>query len=106
MSPDDSKNITECSGLLAIPDHLSDRNAAIRMQCLPKEGHEAVEAKEQRSRALKSSIRPVALGLDAQLSSAFLKSGFQTPALHEIPDDLFYCLGRIRGKERFWGTLA
>ncbi len=76
------------------------------MQCLPKEGHEAVEAKEQRSRALNSSIRPVALGLDAQVSSAFLTSGFQTPALHAIPDDLFCGLGRIRGKERLWGTLA
>src|SRR5579884_44173 len=57
MSPDDSKHITQGSHLLTILDRLSDRNAAIRMQCLPKEGHEAVEAKEQRSRALNSSSR-------------------------------------------------
>jgi hypothetical protein len=51
------------------PRRLCDGNAAIRIQCPPKEGHEAVEAKEQGSRALNSLIRPLTLGFDAQMSS-------------------------------------
>jgi hypothetical protein len=56
MPPDDSENGTYGGGVLAIPGRLSDRNLSIRMQCLPKECHEAVEAKEQRSGALNGQI--------------------------------------------------
>ncbi len=51
-------------------------------------------------------LRPLALGFDSQMSSAFLKSGFQAPAFHEILDDLFCRLGGISGKERFGRMLA
>jgi hypothetical protein len=51
---------------------LCDRNAAVRMQC-PR--HPSVTrhktAKEQGSRTVNSSIRPLALGFDPQMSAAF-----------------------------------
>ena len=41
MSPDASEHITESGDVLAIPGGLSDRNAPIGIQGLPKEYHEA-----------------------------------------------------------------
>ena len=32
----------------------------------------------------------------------FLKGHFQTPALHEVADDLFYRLSEVGGKDGFW----
>src|SRR5947209_13415472 len=76
------------------------------MQCLPKESDEAVEAKEQRSRAPGGEIRPLALRLDAQMSTTLLKGHFQTRARNFVADDLFCWLGGISGKDGFGGTLA
>ena len=56
MLPDKSEHIPKSGGVLAIPGRLRDRNLPIRVHRLPKEGHETVEAKEQRSRALDGSI--------------------------------------------------
>src|SRR5438270_8465355 len=46
------------------------------------------------------------LHLDAQMSTTLLKSHFQAPALHEIPDDLFCCLDRVGRKQGFRRMLA
>ena len=56
MSSEDGEHVTKGSGLLAIPGGLSDRNVPIRVQRLPKECHEAVEAKEQRRRAFNGQV--------------------------------------------------
>src|SRR5258707_4636865 len=106
MPPDEREHGTYGGGVLAIPGRLSDRDLPIRVQRLPKEGHQTVEAKEQRSRALNGLIRPLALRLDAQMGAPLLKSHFQTPALHEVADDLFCCLGEVGGKDGFGGTLV
>ena len=79
---DESEHGTYGGGLLAIPGGLRHWNVPIRMQGLPQEGHETVETKEQRSRALDSSIRPLALCLDPQMGASLLKGHLQTPALH------------------------
>jgi len=82
MSPGESEHGTYGGGVLAIAGRLRDRNLPIRVQRLPKEGHQTVETKEQRSRALNGSIRPLALRLDAHMGATLLKSHFQTPAFH------------------------
>jgi len=48
MLHDGSKHVTKRSGLFPIPGRVSDRNAAIRMHCLPTERHETGEAEEER----------------------------------------------------------
>src|SRR5258708_23732576 len=106
MSPDGSEHVTKGGGVLAIPGRLSNRKLPIRVQRLPKEGHQTVEAKEERSRALDGWIRPLALRLDAQMSATLLKRHLQTPALHEIADDLFCRLGGVGGKDGLGRTLA
>lgn len=67
----------------------------------PKEGHQTVEPEEEWSRTLNRLIRPLPLGLDPPLGAAFLKGGFQTPALHKITHDFFSRLRLVGGKERF-----
>src|SRR6266481_789644 len=106
MPPDKSEQVTKGGGLLAILGGLRHWNVPIRMQGLPKEGHETIETKEQRSRALDSSIRPLALCLDTQMGTSLLQGHLQTPALHEIADDLFCRLGRVGGKHGLGGTLT
>jgi hypothetical protein len=62
---------------------------------LAKERHKTGEAKQERCRAKSGLIRPLALRLDAQMSTILLKSYFQTPALHQTFDKtwdgLFLC---------------
>src|SRR2546421_7382884 len=106
MPPDESEHVTKGGGLLAIPSGLRHWNLSIRMQGLPEEGHETVETKEQRSRALNSPIRPLALCLDAQMGASLLKGHLQSPALHEIADDLFCWLSGVGGKNGLGGTLT
>src|SRR4051794_36352158 len=106
MVPDKSEHVTEGGSLLTIPGGLSDRNLPIRAQRLPKEGHKAVEAEEQGSRALNRSICPLALCLNAQVSTTFLKGHFQTPALHKVADDLFCRLSGVDGKDGFRRAFA
>jgi hypothetical protein len=76
MPPDKSEHIPKSGSLFAIPGRLRDRNLPIRVQRLPKECHETVEAKEEWSRALEGSIGPLALRLDAQVGTTLLKGHF------------------------------
>src|SRR6516165_9172680 len=96
----------ESGGLLPIPGSLSNRDVSIPVQCSPKECHQAGKAKEQRCRAFDGSIRPLALRLETQMGTTFFKRHFETPALHEVADDLFCRLGGIGGKDGFGRTLA
>lgn len=106
LAPDESEHITERGGTLAIPGRLSDRKRPIWVQRLSNERHQTGEAKEERSRALDGTIRPVALRFDASMGASFLKGHFQTPALHEVLADLFCWLGGIGAQDGLWGTLA
>jgi hypothetical protein len=103
MTASTSRKVAVC---LRYQADTRERNTAIRVQRPPKECHEAVKAKEQRSRAPGGAIRPLALRLNAQMSTPLLKGHFQTPALHKVSDKLFCCLGGIGGKDSFGGTLA
>src|SRR5437879_2924564 len=76
MSPDKGEHVTKGSGVLVILGRLSDRDLPIRVQRPPKERHEAIEAKEQRSRAFNGSVRPLTLRLDAQMGATLLKGHF------------------------------
>src|SRR5690349_10479632 len=101
MLPDESKPIPKGGNLLAIPAGLSNRNLSIRMQCLPKERDQAIQPKEQRRGPFDSQVRPLTLRLDAHMGTPFLKRHLQTPALHEVSDELFCHLDEVGGKDGF-----
>ena len=63
---------------------------------MSKECYQTVEAKKQRSCALNRQIRPLALRLNPQLSTTFLKGTLLAPSLHKIHDNLLCCLRLIR----------
>jgi hypothetical protein len=106
MPPDESKHLSKGGSLLAIPACLSNWNLPIRMQRLSKERDQAIQPKEQRGSPLDSQIRPVTLRLDAQMGAPFLKRHLQTPAFHEVSDELFCRLDEVGGTDGFGRTLA
>ena len=73
---------------------------------MPKEGDETVEAKEQRSRALDSQVRPLALCLDAKWACPSSKVTSRLQRFMRIADDLFCRLGGVGGKDGLGGTLT
>ena len=66
---------------------------------MPKERHKTTEAEQKRGDVLSDQIRPFPWGLGPQLGMALLQGHFQTPALHEVPDDLLIRLVLIGWKE-------
>ena len=79
--------------MFVIPSRLRNRNTSIGMKRTPKEHNQAVETEEHGRCAVDGQIRPLALGLDAQIGPALLESRFQAPAFHERAHDL---LGGLR----------
>jgi hypothetical protein len=75
------------------------------MKHAPKEGDQAVEAEEHGRRAVDGQVGPLALGFDAQVGSALLKSRFQAPAFHKPSHDLLGAQPLVCRKQRFWGPL-
>jgi len=82
---------------LVIPSRLLDLQAARPLHLDSRQGHQAVQAEQERSTPLNGQIGPLALGFDAQMGTALLKGGFQRPAMHKRRHDRF-------GRERLIGT--
>src|SRR5262249_38151019 len=98
MPSHQGQDIAKGGRLFVIPSSLLKWKASLWSQRMPKERHQAVEPQEQRCRPFNGQVRPLTLRLDAQMRPAFLECGFQTPALHEIADDLLSRLRRVGGK--------
>jgi len=95
MPPHDCQDITKRRCLCVIPGSVLKRKLSIGMERMPKERHEAVQAKQQRRGSLTRQIRPLPLRLNASVGMTFLEGGFQTPPLHDIEDHLLSCLAVI-----------
>jgi len=63
----------------AIPGSLTNRKGLLTQQLLRKNGHKRKESQQGRSRARNRQIRPLALGLDAQMSTHLMKGDFNRP---------------------------
>src|SRR5258708_455969 len=72
----------------AIPGGLTNGKGVFTQQLLRKNGHERKECQQGRSGAQNRQIRPLALGLDAQMSTNFMKGDFNCPAQDKPLDDL------------------
>src|SRR5260221_2215605 len=101
MPPHQCQDSAEGSRLLTIPSSLLEGELTIGNQRVSKERHQTLEPQEQRSRPFDRPIRPLPLRLQASMCAPFLTGGCQTPALHEIADDLFGGLGLVSGKQGF-----
>src|SRR2546421_9270787 len=72
----------------AIPSRLTNGKGVFPQQLLRKNGHERKECQQGGSGAQNGQIRPLALGLDAQMSTNLVKGDFNCPAQDKPLDDL------------------
>src|SRR5437660_2309766 len=82
----------ECIGKgrqgFAIPSRLSNRKRVAIQQLMSKDGNARKECQQGRSRAQNRQIGPLALRLDAQMSTNLMKGDFNCPAQDKPLHDL------------------
>jgi hypothetical protein len=87
MLPDNSQDIDErCVGF-GVPSGPLDRDLPIGMEGLGQQCDHRVQAEQARGGARDRAIRPLPLGFNAEMGSAFLKGGFDGPAFNECLHD-------------------
>jgi len=91
---------------LAIPGVLPDRDLAFLGMRVSQQSHQREEAQQSRCGAGDSPIGPLALGLDAQVVSDFMKSDFELPAHHEPLQNLFWLFGQVSAQQSLRFELA
>ncbi len=110
MLANESKRIRKGGQGFAIPGRLSNGKRLLTQQLLSKNGHERKECQQGRSGAHNRQIRPLALGLDAQMSTNLMKGDFNSPTqdkpLHDL-ESLCILIGTQQGHglvPAFWIT--
>ena len=88
MLTNERKRIGKGRQGFAIPGGLTNGKRVFTQQLLRKNGHERKESQQGRSGAQNRQIRPLALGLDAQMSTNLMKGDFNCPAQDKPLDDL------------------
>src|SRR5260370_11634878 len=88
MLTNERKRIGKGRQGFAIPGGLTNGKRVFTQQLLRKNGHERKECQQGRSGAQNRQIRPLALGLDAQMSTHLMKGDFNCPAQDKPLDDL------------------
>src|SRR5260370_15271066 len=73
---------------------------------MSKNGHERKEFQQGRSGAHNRQIGPLALGLDAQMSTHLMKSDFDRPAQNKPLDDVGSLCILIGAKQGHWLILS
>ena len=91
---------------LAIPGILPDRDLAFLGMRIGQQSHQREQAQQGRCGASDGPIRPLALGLHAEMVSDFMKSDFQLPAHHEPFQDLFRFFVQVRAQQGLRFELA
>src|SRR2546421_2678592 len=106
MLTNESERIGKGRQGFAIPSRLSNRKRLAIQQVMSKDGHERKESQQGRSGAQNGHIRPLALGLDAQMSTHFMKGDFDRPAQDKPLHDLGSLSILIGAKQGHWLILA
>src|SRR5436305_9561288 len=106
MLTNESERIGKGRQGFAIPGRLSNRKRLAIQQVMSKDGHERKECQQGRSGAQNSQIRPLALRLDSQMITHFMKGDFDRPAQDKPRDDLGSLCILIGAKQGHWLILA
>ena len=72
----------------AIPGRLTNGKGVLTQELMSKNGHQRKECQQGGGGAQDRQIRPLALGLDAQMSTNLVKGDFHCPAQDKPLDDL------------------
>src|SRR2546426_10285269 len=106
MLAHEGKRIGKGGQGFAIPGRLSNRKRLAIQQLMSKNGDERKECQQGRSGAHNRQIRPLALGLDAQMSTHLMKSDFDRPAQNKPLDDVGRLCILIGAKQGQWLRLS
>src|SRR5215212_5791425 len=88
LPPDSGKSVGEGRARLAVPSVDTDGRAGATVEACRKQGHDREQREQAGRRAGNRPIRPLALGLDAEMVAHFAEGDFHLPALDEPADDL------------------
>ena len=100
------QGIAEGCLLLDIPSTLSHCQATIQIQVMGQQCHDRIQAQQTRRGPFNRQVRPLALGLKAQVGAAFLERGLDAPALDETRHHITCLVTRTRREIRPWRVLG
>ena len=106
MLANESKRIRKGGQGFAIPGGLSNGKRLLTQQLMSKNGHERKESQQGGSGAQDRQIRPLALGLDAQMSTHLMKGDFDRPAQDKPLHDLDSFRVLVGAKQGHWFILS
>jgi len=106
MLTNESERIGKGRQGFAIPGRLSNRKRLAIQQVMSKDGNARKESQQGRSGAQNSQIRPLALGLDAQMITHLMKGDFDRPAQDKPLHDLGSLCILIGAKQGHWLILS
>ena len=94
-----SQRIRKGRQLLRIPGGLLDRQSLPSGMAVGQQSNDGKQCQQGRRDAQDRQVRPLSLGLHAQLSTHFMKSDFDLPASYKPLDDLLGRNGKISAKQ-------
>jgi hypothetical protein len=81
MVTDSGQHLCTRRGIFGVPSRPLDWNFPVGIQRLGQQRHHGVEPQQTGRRALYGTIRPLPLGLEAQMGAAFLEGRFNSTML-------------------------
>jgi hypothetical protein len=106
MAPDQCQSISEGRGRLGVPGGLADRGGGPGQRSVCLEGHQGEQAQQGRRGPQDGTLRPLALGLDAQMGAHFVERHFDLPATDEPGEDLLRISVEIGAQQRLGAESA
>src|SRR3954451_484740 len=99
LPSDRSKGIGEGGPLLAVPGGGRDLEPGVAAEAGGEQGHDGEQAEQAGCGAGDRPVRPLPLGLDAEVVADLSEGDLQSPALDEPADDLQWLLRRVGAEQ-------
>ena len=106
MLPHRCQSIAERRSFFGIPGTRSYRQATVQIQVMSQQRHQRIQAQQTWRGSFSRQVRPLTLGLKAQVSTTFLERGLDAPALDETRHDIICLVTRTRREEGPWRVLG
>ena len=92
--------------LLGMPSTLSHRQATVQIQAMSQQRHQRIQAQQTRRGPFNRQVRPLTLGLKAQVGTALFEGRLNAPALDETRHDITCLVTGTRREEGPWWALS
>src|SRR3954471_13138922 len=102
LAPNRGERVGEGGPLLAIPGGGRDLQAGVAAEAVGKQGHDGEQAEQAGRGTGDGLVRPLPLGLDAEVVADLSEGDLQLPALREPADDLQRLLCQVGAEQGLW----